>query len=204
MKRLLAVTTVLIFAGCITVNVPLGTGETGPTHQWLLQWEAPETPVSRTFSHPVRVRDFEGSGSYQLSGMVISRADGSIRESSDNRWAARPGAMLAEMLARDLQAAGGFPAVFRTAASVNEIVTIEGYVRQFGAVQKDSTTWMAVFDIDVTLMGSRGSEVIFQKNYRYSGQLPAPGFRELAETLSDLSETWSEQVREDLYSHLSN
>lgn len=204
MKLKLAITAVLMSAGCITVNVPLGTGETGPSYQWLLRWEAPHAGISRTFSSPVRVRDFEGSGSYQLSGMVLERADGSIRESSDNRWAARPGAMLGEMLARDLQAAGGFPAVFRTAASVNEIVTVEGYVRQFGAVQKDSTTWTAVFDVDVTLMGSRGSEIIFQKNYSYTEDLPAPGFRELAEALSNLSEMWSEQVRADLYSHLSN
>ena len=107
------------------------------------------------------------------------------------------------MLSRDIMAAGGFAGVFRTAASVTGMVTLEGYIREFGAQQVDSTTWIAVLDVDVTLLGDRGMEILFQKNYRYQRRMPAPGFRELSEQMSALSSAWSEAVREDLYGVLS-
>jgi ABC-type uncharacterized transport system auxiliary subunit len=205
LKLVLTAFLLLLTTACITVNVPLGNGESVPMYQWTLRWAPPsEEYRAGTFSLPLRIKDLDASGSYQLSGMVVVRADGTLEESSDNRWAARPGAMLAEMLSRDIIAAGGFPAVFRTASSVNDIVTVEGYVREFGALQVDSTTWMAVLDVDVTLLGSRGAEILLQKNYRYQRRMPGPGFGELAEQLSALSATWAEAVRGDICSVLAD
>jgi len=205
LKTLFTATVILAATGCITVNVPLGGGETAPSYQWTLRWDPPErSQRAGSFSCPLRVKDLDAAGSYQLSGMVVAREGGTIRESSDNRWACRPGALLSDMLSRDLLAAGGFPGVFRTAASINDMLTIEGYVREFGAQQVDSTTWIAVFDVDVTLLGNRGVEILLQKNYRYQRRMPSPGFMELAEQLSVLSSTWSEAVRNDIYAALSN
>ncbi len=195
---LYSVSALLFITGCITVNVPLGGGETASASQWTMNWDAPENMRTPVTSSAIRVRDLEASGSYQLSGMVVRHSDGTIMESSDNRWAARPGAMLSEMLARDLMAEGSFPAVFRTAATVNNLLTVEGYVREFGATQVDSATWVAVFDVDVTLLGDRGSTVIMQRNYRYERLMPAPGFSEMVEQMERLSSRWSEEVREDI------
>jgi hypothetical protein len=100
-------------------------------------------------------------------------------------------------------AEGSFPAVFRTATTVNDILTLEGYVREFGATQVDSTTWIAVLDVDVTLLGNRGAEILMQKNYRYQRRLPSTGFGELATQLSVLGATWSEEVRDDIRSVLT-
>lgn len=205
LKTALTASVILAMTGCITVNVPLGNGEAGPSYLWTLRWEAPaESQRPGAFAVPLRVKDLDAAGSYQLSGMVVIGMDGTVRESSDNRWASRPGALLSEMLSRDLLAAGGFPGVFRTAASVNDIVTIEGYVREFGAQQVDSTTWIAVLDVDVTLLGSRGVEILMQKNYRYQRRMPERGFGELSNQLSALSSTWSDAVRNDIYTVLSN
>lgn len=194
---LVSISTMLLFAGCITVNVPLGGGETAPSFQWMLLWDPPEARRTPVVSSSLRVKDLEAAGSYQLSGMVIRHADGTLSESSDNRWATRPGAMLSEMLARDIMAEGSFPAVFRTAVTVNDMLTVEGYVREFGATQVDSTTWIAVFDVDVTLLSDRGAVILFQKNYRYERRMPSSGFEELSRQLSVLSSTWSEDVRSD-------
>jgi len=205
LKTVLTASVILAVTGCITVNVPLGGGETVPSYQWTLRWEPPsETHRAGSFDYPIRVKDLDAAGSYQLSGMVVRREDGTIRESSDNRWVSRPGAMLSDMLSRDLFLAGGFPGVFRTAASINEIATLEGYVREFGAQRVDSTTWIAVLDVDVTLMGNRGMEILLQKNYRYQRRMPSPGFMELADQLSVLASTWSDAVRSDIYAVLSN
>ncbi len=194
---LVSVSTMLLFAGCITVNVPLGGGETDPSFQWMLLWDPPEAMRIPVVSSSIRVKDLEAGGSYQLSGMVVRHADGTVSESSDNRWVTRPGAMLSEMLARDIMAEGSFPAVFRTAVTVNDMLTVEGYVREFGATQVDSITWIAVFDVDVTLFSDRGAVMLFQKNYRYERRMPSSGFEELSRQLSVLSSTWSEDVRSD-------
>lgn len=188
----------LMFAGCITVNVPLGGGDSAPAFQWQLKWNAPVQPGNLIYINALRIRDFDASGSYQLSGMVVTNDDGTISESSNNRWVTRPGAMLGEMLSRDLQVSGHYPAIFRTAASVSNILTVEGYVREFGAAQVDSTTWIAVLDVDVTLMGDRGCEVIFQKNYRFEKRMPESGFKTLAEQMSLIGALWSEAVMTDI------
>ncbi|MCK5786535.1 MAG: membrane integrity-associated transporter subunit PqiC [Candidatus Sabulitectum sp.] len=192
------ITVVLIFAGCITVNVPLGGGDSEPSFQWQLRWDSPIQHGNRIFINALRIKDFDASGSYQLSGMVVTHVDGTIAESSSNRWVSRPGAVLSEMLSRDIQITGHYPAIFRTAASVADLLTVEGYVREFGASQVDSTTWTAVLDVDVTLMSNRGSEVLFQKNYRFEKLMPEPGFRALAEQMSLLGYLWSEEVMVDL------
>ncbi len=187
-----------MFSGCITVNVPLGGGDSQPSFQWQLRWDSPVEHGNLIYSNILRVRDLEASGSYQLSGMVVRRSDGSITESSSNRWVSRPGAMLGELLSRDLQVTGNYPAIFRTAVSVNNVLTVEGYVREFGATQVDSTTWIAVLDVDVTLMGIRGNEVLLQRNYRYEKEMPETGFQTLADQMSLLGLQWSEAVMSDI------
>lgn len=201
MKRntiILFLASVLFFSGCITVSVPLGGGDAVPTVLWQLKWEAPEYSGNETCTNVLRIKDFDASGSYQLSGIVIRQNDGSVDESSSNRWATRPGAMLGEMLSRDIQSTGKYPAVFRTATSVSNVITVEGYVREFGALREDSTTWMAILDVDVSLMASRGTEVLFQKNYRYEKKMPESGFKALAEQMSLMGYLWSKAVMADI------
>ncbi len=190
----------MVSSSCITVNIPLGGGDTEPSFKWQLQWDVPEENDVVAFSSAIRVKDLDASGCYQLSGMVVRRMDGTLTESSSNRWAARPGSMLSELLSRDLLLSGKYPAVFRTAASLDNMITLEGYVREFGATQVDSLTWIAVLDVDVTLFGSRGSQVIFQNNYRYERRMAEPGFKFLADQMSVLGAVWSEEVMTDLAS----
>lgn len=198
----LFLTALLIFTGCITVNVPLGGGDLAPSFQWQLRWDAPIETGNQIFTNALRIKDFDASGSYQLSGMVVRHDDGSISESSSNRWVTRPGTMLGEMLSRDFQATGNYPSVFRIATSVDNLLTVEGYIREFGATQVDSITWIAVLDVDVTLMGNRGSEVLLQRNYRYERSMPETGFKTLSEQMSVIGALWSEAVMTDIASVL--
>lgn len=200
MKKLITIALVglTIFTGCITVNIPLGGADTGPSFQWHLRWEPPIERGNTIFPYILRIKDFDASGNYQLSGMVVSYSDGRISESSNNRWATRPGAMLSEMLSRDLQATGHYPAIFRTATSLDDLLSVEGYVREFGATRVDSTTWKAVLDVDVTLLGNRGNEILLQQNYRYEKIMPETGFKALTEQMSFLGALWSEEVMTDI------
>ena len=74
---------ILIFTGCITVNVPLGGGETAPSFQWQLEWEPPSETGNQLFLNPLRIKDLDASGSYQITGIVVKHSDGTVAESHD-------------------------------------------------------------------------------------------------------------------------
>jgi ABC-type uncharacterized transport system auxiliary subunit len=191
----------LTAAGCINVNVRLGDELTGDVTFWELDYPRPQSTALK-FERVIRVRDFSSSGVYELPSMVLRLANGSVVESALNRWSSRPTALLPVLLARDLVAEETYTAVFLQTSTVTDRLVIDGYVREFGAVEVDSSTWMVVFDVDVTLLGDRSTEVIFQNNYRFEHRMDVVGYSMLAEELSVLTEIWSEQVRGDLASAL--
>jgi len=191
----------LTAAGCINVNVRLGDELTGDVTFWELDYPRP-APSALKFERVIRVRDFSSSGVYELPSMVLRLANGSVVESASNRWSSRPSALLPVLLSRDLVAEETYTAVFLQTSTVTDRLVIDGYVREFGAVEVDSSTWMVVFDVDVTLLGDRSTEVIFQNNYRFEHRMDVVGYSMLAEELSSLTEIWSEQVRGDLASAL--
>ena len=188
-------------AGCINVNVKLGDELTGDVTFWELDYPRPQGNALK-FERVIRVRDFSSSGAYELPSMVLRLADGSVVESASNRWSSRPSVLLSVLLARDLVAEETYTAVFLQTSTVTERLVIDGYIREFGAMEVDSSTWMVVFDVDFTLLGDRSTEVIFQKNYRFERLMAVTGYGLLASDLSVLAEIWSEQVRGDLASSL--
>ncbi len=199
--RTLPLFVLLIAAGCINVNVRLGDETAGTVTRWDLDYPRPESTALK-FNCVIRVRDFSSAGIFEMSNMVLKLANGTVVESSLNRWSSRPSTLVAVLLTRDLIAEDTYDAVFTTTTTVPDRLIIDGYVREFGAVEVDSMVWMAVLDIDVILLGDRCNEVIFQKNYRYERQMPQTGYETLAHELAMLTEIWSEQVRGDLVSSM--
>jgi ABC-type uncharacterized transport system auxiliary subunit len=200
-NRALPLFVLLITAGCINVNVRLGDESTGPVTLWDLDYPRPESTTLK-FNRIIRVRDFSSAGIFEMSNMVLKLADGTIVESNLDRWCSRPSTLVAALLARDLMAEDTYDAVFTTTTTVPDRLIIDGYIREFGAVETDSIFWMAVLDIDVSLLGDRCDEVLFQKNYRYERRMPQTGYETLAHELAMLTEIWSEQVRGDLISSM--
>jgi ABC-type uncharacterized transport system auxiliary subunit len=190
---------VLAATGCINVNVRLGDDTGGPVTLWNLDYARPDaTPLK--FNRVIRVRDFSSAGVYEMNNMILRLADGTMVESTLDRWSSRPSTQVAVLLTRDLVAEDTYDAVFTTTTTVPDRLILDGYVREFGAAEVDSVTWMAVLDIDVSLLGDRCDEVIFQRNYRYESRMPGTGYDVLAHELSMLTEIWSEEVRGDLVS----
>ncbi len=191
----------LLAVSCITVNVPIGGNDGEPVTRWFLSWRLPE-PSGPSLSGTLRVKEFGASSDYALSSMTLRYEDGTLAEPSGDRWASRLPLMLAEIFARDFAAAEVFPAVFTYATGIQDQLVVEGFVREFGATRNTEGLWTAVLDIDVTLLGDRGTTVQFHRNYRLTRLMSNVGVAEMVTQLNILGEIWSETARSDIISAL--
>lgn len=191
----------LLAGSCITVKVPIGGSDGEPATRWSLTWPRAEETGPR-LSGSVRVKEFGAASDYSLSAMTLRYEDGTVAEASGDRWATRLPLMLAETFARDLASSGVFSSVFTYATGIQDQFLVEGFVREFGASKNAEGLWTAVLDIDVTLLGDRGTSIIFHRNYRLTRGMNATGVREMVIQLNMLGEIWSETARGDIVSAL--
>lgn len=191
----------LLGASCITVNVPLNGNDGEPAERWFLAWPQPE-PSGPFLGGSVRVKEFGASSDYSLSGMNLRYENGTLAEAPVDRWASRLPLMLSEMLSRDLGASGVFSSVFVHATGVQDQLVVEGFVREFGAARNPEGVWTAVLDIDVSLLGDRGTMVLLHRNYRLERIMETEGIPEMVRQLDILGEIWSETARGDIISAL--
>lgn len=187
----------LCAVSCITVNVPIGGNDGEPVTRWYLSWNRPESS-GPFLGGALRVKEFGAASDYSLSAMTLKYAEGTLSEASEDRWATRIPLMLSEMLASDLAASGIFGSVFSYAASPQDMLLVEGFVREFGATRNTEGVWTAILDIDVILLGDRGNTLLFHKNYRLERVMNIVGIPEMVNQLNVLGEIWSETARGDI------
>lgn len=187
----------LLLVSCITVNVPIGGNDGEPVTRWYLAWMKPD-PSGPYIGGSIRIREFGASSDYSLSAMTLRYEDGTLTEAATDRWAARLPLLLSELLARDIGASGVFSSVFTYASGVQDQMVVEGFVREFGATRGSNGYWTAVVDIDVTLLGDRGTTVLLHRNYRLERTMDTVGIAGMVTQLNLLGEIWSETVRGDI------
>jgi len=191
----------LCAVSCITVNVPIGGSDGEPVTRWYLSWNRPESS-GPFLGGALRVKEFGAASDYSLTAMTLKHAEGALSEASEDRWATRIPLMLSEMLAGDLAAMGVFGSVFSYAASPQDMLLVEGFVREFGATRNTDGVWTAILDVDVILLGDRGNTLLFHKNYRLEREMGTVGIPEMVNQLNVLGEIWSETARGDIVSAL--
>ncbi|GEM_PF-765875 len=192
-----AVFLLLCAVSCITVNVPIGGNDGTPVTRWYLSWSRPD-PSGPFLGGVLRVKEFGASSDYSLTAMTLKYAEGTLSEASEDRWATRIPLMLSEMLACDFAASGVFSSVFSYAASSQDMLLVEGFVREFGATRNPDGVWTAILDVDVILLGDRGNTLLFHKNYRLERVMGTVGIPEMVNQLNILGEIWSETARGDI------
>jgi ABC-type uncharacterized transport system auxiliary subunit len=196
-RAVLTVFILLCAASCITVNVPIGGNDGEPVTRWYLSWSRPESS-GPFLGGALRVKEFGAASDYSLSAMTLKYAEGTLSEASEDRWATRIPLLLSEMLASDLAASGIFGSVFSYAASPQDMLLVEGFVREFGATRNTEGVWTAILDVDVILLGDRGNTLLLHKNYRLERVMNTVGIPEMVNQLNVLGEIWSETARGDI------
>lgn len=187
----------LCAVSCITVNVPIGGNDGEPVTRWYLSWDRPE-PAGPFIGGALRVKEFGAASDYSLTSMTLKYAGGTLAEAAEDRWATRIPLMLSEMFASDLAASGVFGSVFSYAASPQDMLLVEGFVREFGATRNQDGEWTAILDIDVILLGDRGNTLLLHRNYRLERVMGTVGIEEMVNQLNVLGEIWSETARGDI------
>lgn len=187
----------LCAVSCITVNVPIGGSDGEPVTRWYLSWDRPE-PSGPFIGGALRVKEFGAASDYSLASMTLKYAEGTLAEATEDRWATRIPLMLSEMFASDLASSGIFGSVFSYAASPQDMLIAEGFVREFGATRNPEGVWTAILDVDVILLGDRGNTLLLHRNYRLERVMETVGIPEMVKQLNILGEIWSETARGDI------
>lgn len=197
--ELIAMAGIILFSGCITVNVPIG-GEPGTAASvWTVEPKRPaRSPVST--DHIVQIKDFAAAQPAQGIQIVVHSEDGTVNRAAGDVWSSRPTEFLPDILSRDMVAMGAWGAVLRKSTMLSEDIIVEGFVREFGGRVTGEGLWEAVLDVDVTALSGNGYRLLFQENYRFHWELEEPTYRALTEAMNILVGFWSEEVISDIWS----
>lgn len=194
--RVAALILLALSSSCLTIGVRYVGGD-GPTTVYDLDYPPPAA-ADRGNGLILRVRDFTCSSEYDVTNLIFVDDEGRVTRMSRNRWAANPATLLGDLLSRDLIAERLFEAIYRRTPLSGESLVLEGHVREFGARETDGR-WEAVLELEVILLESPGSAIVFQKPYRLTAPADsAGGFRMLASGMRDLVSLCSDSIRSDL------
>jgi ABC-type uncharacterized transport system auxiliary subunit len=191
-------TAIVLFSGCITVNVPIG----GDTQSTATVWNVEPDRVDPWIGHldkVIQIKDFTCAQAASGVQMIVRDQDGTMNKSSTDVWSSRPIEMLPDILCRDMVDGGAYGAVLRSSTMLPEDMIVEGYIREFGG-RSTGSTWEAVLDVDVTVLDGHTYDLIFQENYRFNWQLDSPSYAQMASAMNTLVGFWSEEVMNDIWS----
>ncbi|MBD3369074.1 hypothetical protein GF402_01770 [Candidatus Fermentibacteria bacterium] len=183
----------LLVCACVTFKLA---PETSEITVWELGGGSERVSVG-TIAKSLLVRDFAVDPTYDRTDMVRKWDDGRISMSSENRWVSTPGELLPDLLATDLLRDSTYRYVLRAPASALADVTVDGRVLSVGALNSQGS-WTAVLEVGVSVYGTGGSPLLFQRLYRYTEPIPTGGYSEMASAVSSLVGRWSVEVRSDL------
>ena len=199
--RLLFLLIALAVAGC----GGLLTQETPAPVFYQLDYKPAEVSCGRSFGEGLRVWEFSTASPFDQSGMVATGPEQQVEISKNFQWVAKPGTMVAEQLARDLNAGGLFTMVQSGNSPVTVPLEMTGRVYQF-AWQRGNDLSRAVLKVEVSLIDTRGArQVLFHQTYDLQSQaFPKGNSSTFAAAMSDLAAKFSEKLRRDLCQAIGN
>lgn len=165
-----------------------------------LDYQAHPAACSGAVKANLRVWSLSASPPYDREQMVVTGLDRRLNFSSQYRWIARPGELVADKIIRDLAADNVFQGVASTADPLETKLNLGGRIFQFTVEESPGGTARAVLEAEFVLWRQepRG-EVLFKKHYRLEGNAMAtPDSERFSEAMSGLVSRLSDQLREDL------
>jgi ABC-type uncharacterized transport system auxiliary subunit len=163
----------------------------------------PYQPVDcvRNFDEALRIWPLSAAAPYDRDEMVILDPSRQVRFSSQYKWVALPGTMIADMLLRDMTRNELFPKVVSPGAPFNAPIQLGGNLFEF-AWEEDAASARAVLDLEMSLWSEvPRRSVLFRRHYHFESPPASKGSSEqLAGAMSELVDQFSRQLRQDLCS----
>lgn len=170
-----------------------------PPDYFQLDYTLQPSPCSKPFSGAVRIWSFTASAPYDREQMVVVTASRNVRFSSDHRWVAPPGNMLADKLMRDLSLSRVFEDAVPVGNPVFAACEMAGHIYRF-ALEENGSPPHAVLNLDVTLWQEKPVRtVLLKKNFHYeSAPLSNPDPSEFAKAMAEIVSRLSVDLRNEI------
>jgi ABC-type uncharacterized transport system auxiliary subunit len=151
------------------------------------------------FQKGLRVWRFTDASTYQRTEMVVIQSQGQVAFSSAFQWVARPGALVADNLQRDLSKSRLFPQVVSGNDPVTVPLELTGRVFVF-AWERRGAVSRAVLQVAVSLIDTdEPRHVVFQRQYDLTSQpLGDDSSSAFARGMSAVMQQFSERFQQDL------
>lgn len=148
----------------------------------------------------LRVWALSASPPYDREQMMVTGPDRRLNFSSQYRWIAKPGEMVADKIIRDLAQDTVFQGVAPAADPLEANLNLGGRIFRFAIEETAGGMSRAVLEVELVLwrQGPIG-EVLFRKLYRIEGDpVKAPDSQAFSEAMSGLVKELSVRLRQDL------
>jgi ABC-type uncharacterized transport system auxiliary subunit len=147
---------------------------------------------------------FSASAPFDREQMIVLTPGKEVRFSSEYRWVALPGSLLADRIVQDLSKDRFFQRVVSPGDPFSTSTEMGGHVFAFG-LEQSQTTAKAVLEVEITVWENRPEksiaerQILFRKTYHLKSEPSTNGDSAfLAQTMSQLVHEFSIQLRQDL------
>jgi ABC-type uncharacterized transport system auxiliary subunit len=185
----------LLAAGCGGKLFP----KSNPPVYYQLDYQPAPVHCRQAFQKGLRVWRFTDASTYQRTEMVVIQPQGQVAFSSAFQWVARPGALVADDLQRDLAKSRLFPQVVSGNDPVTVPLELTGRVFVF-AWERNGASSRAALQVEVSLIDTdEPRHVVFRRQYDLKSQpLGEDSSAAFARGMSELMGQFSERFRQDL------
>ncbi|OPY90798.1 MAG: hypothetical protein A4E73_02326 [Syntrophaceae bacterium PtaU1.Bin231] len=178
-------------------------GRTGPSpavERYALRYEPPAA-TGNAAAGTIRVERFSAARPFGDVSVVFGTDAFRLDTYRNRRWAASPADMTADLLIRDLRAAGCFSAVLPPQSLEEAGYSIEGRLEEFlESVEPGGRSARLSLTLTLVDLKERNpvQRVVMQKGYRFAKALEGEGTSALAGAMSRAAEAFSRQAVADI------
>jgi len=180
--------------GCSSMILP----EAEPPTFYQLQYSTEPMACDQTFNGSLLIWGFGTAAPYNRTQIVVTAANGTVRFSRKHQWVALPGALIAQMLKRDLSRGNLFPMVVTDQLNVETAYELNGRLLTFGA-EKTASGWTAELTAEVSLSSKGQERLLFQELYvLHSEPFTQTDPMRFVQAMNRLAAKLSRRLRQDL------
>ena len=152
MKKLIAVLSVPALAGCLTATSP-------EVSQWNLEYTGGSRPAQTAKYDVVRISQVLVRSPYNVSGIAVLRANGSMAFDPYNEYAAQPSSLLKGVVFEALEASDLCRTVVNPSSSIRSSASVEVMVTKLALDCREGDARRAVAGVLVRILGQDSFEV---------------------------------------------
>ena len=199
-KTAFLVVVTLIFGGCLSLKQPAK-----KVDFYTLEYDPPPAAGFELFPFALRLERFSTAPIYNTNRIVYQDRSFKRDVYVYHQWSTKPGAVVTQLLTRDMRQSGLFKAVLSYDTVLPFTYLLEGSVDEF--YEKDTEgEWIAVLTVSITLVSEKepdiNKRILVQKTYHAEKACEQKNPGALAKAMSLALREVSERLMKDVYSCL--